>query len=44
MTEHVAILLGVWIFAVATVISKEVQGGFMLVAFAVAIAVSIYLN
>ena len=41
MNEQTAIILGVWIFAAATAMSKQVSGLFMLVAFGVAITLSV---
>jgi hypothetical protein len=40
MDSQAAAVLGVWLFATATAISKQVNGGFMFVAFVVAIFVT----
>lgn len=42
MSNQTAIIIGAWIFAAATVLAKNVSGGFMLVAFIVAIIVSVF--
>lgn len=44
MTTNTAIIIGVWIFAAATALSRDVAGWFMVVAIIAAIIVSTLLS
>ena len=44
MTVNALAVIGAWLFACATVISKEIPGGFMLFAFVVAMILTLVLK